>query len=396
MSFKNISGESKAVTEEMTAPWPETTLPMILSRYPLENIFNADEFGLFYQCLPNKTLHLKGEKCSCGKHSKIRLTGLAAGNAYGERLPMFVIGKANKPRYFKGVRNLPCRYRAQRKSWMTAELFEEWVRELDRKFSAAKRKIALIIDSCTAHPHVEQLASIELIFLPPNTTSHTQPMDQGVIRALKAKYRSLAVRKLIAALEKKNPVPTISILSAMVMLEKAWNAVSNKTFSNCFKKAGISEKEVERVLNDEDDPFTGLDDIEEDTFQTLEANIAVLKEKFGDRVDADITTDDYIDFDIEVMTNHGKLTNQEILAEINGDVNEESDDEEENPNDFEPINKPRIEDAREALKVLEDFSLFSTFGESMLNSLKHLNISLDREELSQKKQGVITSFFSKK
>ena len=393
MSFKNILGESKAVTEEMTAPWTETALPTILSRYPLENIFNADEFGLFYQCLPNKTLHLKGEKCAGGKHSKICLTELAAGNAYGERLPMFVIGKANKPRCFKGVRNLPCRYRAQRKSWMTAELSEEWVRELDRTFSAAKRKIALIIDNCTAHPHVEQLASIEFIFLPPNTTSHTQPMDQGVICALKAKYRSLAVRKLIAALEKKNPVPTISILSAMVMLEKAWNAVSNKTFSNCFKKAGISEKEVERVLNDEDDPFTGLDDIEEDTVQTLEANIAVLKEKFGGHVDADITTDDYIDFDIEVMTNHGKLTNQEILAEIDCDVNEESDDEEENPNDFEPISKPRIEDARDALKVLEDLSLFSTFRESMLNSLKHLNISLDKEELSQKKQSNHKFFF---
>ena len=59
--FKNISGESKSVTEEMTAPWTETTLPTILSRYPLENIFNADEFGLFYQCLTNKTLHLKGK-----------------------------------------------------------------------------------------------------------------------------------------------------------------------------------------------------------------------------------------------------------------------------------------------------------------------------------------------
>ena len=114
-------------------------MPTILSRYPLENIFNADEFGLFYQCLPNKTLHLKGEKCSGEKHSKTRLTGLAAGNAYGERLPIFVIEKANKPRCFKGVRNLPCRYRAQRKSWMTAELFEEWVRQLDQKISAANK-----------------------------------------------------------------------------------------------------------------------------------------------------------------------------------------------------------------------------------------------------------------
>ena len=89
-------------------------------------------------------------------------------------------------------------------------------------------------------------------------------MDQGIICVLKAKYRSLAIQKLIAAIEKKNPVPTILISSAMTMLEKAWNAISNKTFTNCFKKAGISEKEVEKVLNDEDDPFVCLDEIEED------------------------------------------------------------------------------------------------------------------------------------
>ena len=50
----------------------------------------------------------------------------------------------------------------------------------------------------------------------------------------------------------------------MTMLEKARNAVSNKTFTNCFKKADISEKEVAKVLN-EDDPFAGLYDTEEDT-----------------------------------------------------------------------------------------------------------------------------------
>ena len=52
-------------------------------------------------------------------------------------------------------------------------------------------------------------------------------MDQGIIRALKAKYRPLAVRKLILALEKKEPIPKFSILSAMYMLKKAWDAISN-------------------------------------------------------------------------------------------------------------------------------------------------------------------------
>ena len=55
------------------------------------HIYNADEFGLFYQALPQKTLDLKKEKCSGGKHSKIRLTGMAAASMTGVKLPMFVI-----------------------------------------------------------------------------------------------------------------------------------------------------------------------------------------------------------------------------------------------------------------------------------------------------------------
>lgn len=81
----------------MTALWDETTLPTIISNYKLEGIFNADQFGLFYQALPNRTLHLKSEKCVGGKHSKTRLTGMAAANAVGKKLLMLVIGKSARP-----------------------------------------------------------------------------------------------------------------------------------------------------------------------------------------------------------------------------------------------------------------------------------------------------------
>ena len=112
---------------------------------------------------------------------------------------------------------MPCRYRAPRKSWMSSELFEEWTQEFNWKFGSVKRKIAFIIDNCTAHPHVENLEWIELIFLPSNTTSHTQSMYQGVIRALKAKCRSRAVCKLITALEWKEPIPRTRVLLAYVL-----------------------------------------------------------------------------------------------------------------------------------------------------------------------------------
>ena len=90
---------------------------------------------LFYQALPGKALHLKGEKGGKGgKPSKVRLSGIAAANAYGEKLPMFVIGKSKKPRCFSGIRHLPSRYRAQAKSWMSGELFEECLHKLDTIF----------------------------------------------------------------------------------------------------------------------------------------------------------------------------------------------------------------------------------------------------------------------
>ena len=44
----------------------------------------------------------------------------------------------------------------------------------------------MIIDNCPAHPEVDGLKAMELKRLPPNTTSHTQPMDEGVIKSFMA------------------------------------------------------------------------------------------------------------------------------------------------------------------------------------------------------------------
>ena len=107
VSFKKVSGESKAVTIEMVAGWNKTTLPTLLSNYDLENIYNADEFGFCYQCFPDISYQFKTDKCSGGEHSKIRIGCLAGANAVGNKLPMFFIGKVKNPSVLKTLRNLP-------------------------------------------------------------------------------------------------------------------------------------------------------------------------------------------------------------------------------------------------------------------------------------------------
>ena len=119
----------------MIAYWKQTYLPMILSRYNLQGIFNADEFGLFFQVVPNRTLKLKGKKCTGGKCSKVRLTGISTASATGEKLPLLVIGKTKNLRCFKNVKSLPCMYKVHEKSWMNSQIFTEWIKQLGRKKS---------------------------------------------------------------------------------------------------------------------------------------------------------------------------------------------------------------------------------------------------------------------
>ena len=59
ISFKTVSRESKSVLPDMVNAWSETSLPTLLSNHDLKDIYNADEFELFYECLPNKTYQVK-------------------------------------------------------------------------------------------------------------------------------------------------------------------------------------------------------------------------------------------------------------------------------------------------------------------------------------------------
>ena len=68
-------------------------------------------------------------------------------------------------------------------------------------------------------------------------------------------------------------------------------------------------------------------------------DLAVLKEKFGDQVDLNIMPDEFVDIHIEVATTHGRLLNQEILANINNDQLEVSDKENDESVEGEPATK---------------------------------------------------------
>lgn len=95
-------------------------------------IYNADETGLYWKCLPTRTLANQQETRAPGhKASKERLTIMCCGNAAGNhKMKLVMIGKSKKPRSFKGTeaKSLPVHYYHQKAAWMDRDIFSDWFR----------------------------------------------------------------------------------------------------------------------------------------------------------------------------------------------------------------------------------------------------------------------------
>lgn len=339
-----IVGESSSVDQNSTTNWLISVWPNLRRQFSDDEIFNADETGLFYKLMPDKTLKFKGEKCSGGKLSKDRITVMVAANMSGtEKKKLLIIGKSQKPRCFRSVKSLPVDYANNRKAWMTSELFEKWLRDWDRDLVKKKKKILLLVDNCPAHPNVTDLKSITLAFLPPNTTSVLQPMDQGIIRSLKTNFRKNLVLKMINCLDanENNSSTKITVLDAILMVNDAWNKMSQSTIHNCFKHAGFIESHDGLPIQISEHEFDEEDDI---PLSLWSRNLN------SDSLAAPEMWEEYVDIDSALLT-FEEPTDENIVQNISAKEQLESDGEEE-------VEEAPLPTAEEALKAAELLSRF--------------------------------------
>jgi hypothetical protein len=130
---------------------------------------------------------------------------------------------------------------------MRSDIFIEWLHYLDNWFRTVDRKILLLIDNAGSHfnpktledinnresdlnendsegenvaesstsaqnrkkrkskqkkkPDIK-LTNVKLVYLPPNTTAHLQPMDAGIIQSFKSKYKREFCRHLICQFDR--------------------------------------------------------------------------------------------------------------------------------------------------------------------------------------------------
>ncbi|CAG8708030.1 33741_t:CDS:10 [Gigaspora margarita] len=183
-------GEAESAPIELL-PQFRKELKNILATYEPQDVFNADECGLYYRMESSFSLSTTVRKGK--KKDKTRITVLFIANADGsEKLTPLIINKSKIPNAFRDANitynQLPVDYYYNETAWMHQNIFKIFKVFLLCKFQIQERRVLLLIDGATSHTvnNLNEYPNIRVHFLPPNTTAHLQPMDAGIINAFKA------------------------------------------------------------------------------------------------------------------------------------------------------------------------------------------------------------------
>lgn len=211
-----------------------------------------DETGLFWRRGPSSGLMTQPQPGI--KKEKSRITIVACKNCTGfDRLPIWFIGNAKRPHSLRGlnISALGGYWRSNKKAWMTSPLMREWL--LAFYSHIGSRTVLLLMDNFKAHVEGIELApppsNIRIQWLPANSTSLYQPLDQGIIQNLKTHYRKYWLRFIIQGFENNtDPFTAVSLYHAVHWVLRVWNHdISHTTIYNCFRKSTVIQPQISNL-----------------------------------------------------------------------------------------------------------------------------------------------------
>ncbi|XP_039598433.1 tigger transposable element-derived protein 1-like [Polypterus senegalus] len=308
----NLQGEAASADKAAAEKYVADTFTAIIKEggYRPETVFNMDETALFWKRMPSRIFIMKEEARAPGfKAHKDRITLVMCANAAGFMIKPGLVYKSKNPRAKKNKNLLPVYWMHNPKAWITKRLASDWFHQCfipEVNIYLAEKglefKVLLLLDNAGGHPLDLCYQGVKIEFLPPNTTSLIQPMDQGVIRAFKALYTKNSLQHMVEAMDTDDDFSLKEywrkyvITSCMVNVQKALNDMKKGTVNACWKKLwpevvhdkGSSAEEIQHSAVDKSVRLAkllggeGFNDMTcDDVNELLDAHSSSWRRRFG-------------------------------------------------------------------------------------------------------------------
>ncbi|KAK2717514.1 hypothetical protein QYM36_006333 [Artemia franciscana] len=215
-------------------------------KFSLQRIFNIKETRLYWK-------HLPSSDSSFNIASKDYVTILTGSNCSGDaKLKPLVVYHTETPRGLKGMlkSSLPVIWKSNPKGCMTEEIFSDYIHSYLSPFVAEyskktyrQNKALLIIDTAPCHPPyaADICDNIQVVFLPPGSSSILQPMLHGGFMALKAQYMQCLVQYLTKNYDSTDQNSLSARWSKLNMkhcvefIDEALKNVRKETLNGCWR-----------------------------------------------------------------------------------------------------------------------------------------------------------------
>ena len=248
-------------------------LKELLRGVPPVDLFTLDETFLAYN-LPLD--YAQYEQSSIQRLINVATVMLCANMDGSEKLNPVVVGKYKCYRSFKnyfpnGTTNdqtqvsqeqwgdelakiFGISYHSNRKSWLTSNLFHDWLVRWDKHLVADNRRIWIVLDDSCPHRIVNiRLHNITLVYTSAN--SRFLPFNWGVLDEFKSRYRIQQYKALISLqqrIEQTTKRKTVigfeqsrlTMSNAFKFIREAWDDISMFTIRANWKSSGVVPPEV--------------------------------------------------------------------------------------------------------------------------------------------------------
>jgi hypothetical protein len=366
--------------------------------YNADDIYNFDETGYYWKMKPDRSLTTF--TTSGKKKEKARITVGLTCNATGtDKLPLWFIGTAARPNCFRsanlfGLEAIGAFWRYNKTAWMNHHIMKEYLLWLDMQMRVKGKRALLLMDNFSAHEvaveqlmEAQQLTNTKIMWLPPNATSHHQPLDQGIIENWKTNTRKQFVMFMARTFDQgKDLSREMDVLRAIRWGISAWeNDVLPRTIQNCWARS--------QAVDFGQFPLPNMDiwSDSQDSIDEIRQGIYRMRER-GFLVDITSNVRDYISPYIEKVFDQApdNLVDDIVAHYIQQDV-VDSDEEEAIVVPPPPIT---YEEALKALHTLRRYEEENKYGDlELLRKLRQHERSIGERFFTSKQQVKLDRWF---